>query len=185
MYLWLQRCMQGSFFSTAAQVYKVAKAWEGLPSAQHVCTYARKQPSVTMSEQPSSPLPAASAQVYKVAKAWEGLPSAEQLAQLSDRLRLQRQKRRVREEAAAAGAPVPPPSTAAAGSGDAAAFPLELAAAAAEADDDDDDAAVVEVTAELGAEQVLRLRREAAARAGMLIDLSKDAPEDELEAANR
>jgi hypothetical protein len=126
-------------------------------------------------------------QVYKVAKAWEGLPSAEQLAQLSERLRLQRHKRRVREEAAAAGAPVPPPA-AAAGSGDAAALALELAAAVgdeADDDDDDDDDAVVEVTAELGAEQVLRLRRDAAARAGMLIDLSKDAPEDELEAANR
>lgn len=125
-------------------------------------------------------------QVYKVAKAWEGLPSAEQLAQFSERLRLQRHKRRVREEAAAAGAPVPPPA-AAAGSGDAAALALELAAAVGDEadDDDDDDDAVVEVTAELGAEQVLRLRRDAAARAGMLIDLSKDAPEDELEAANR
>jgi citrate synthase len=119
-----------------------------------------------------------------VAKAWEGLPSAEQLAQLSDRLRLQRHKRRVREEAAAAGAPVPPPAATAT----AVALPAAADAAADQADDDDDDdddEAVVEVTAELGAEQVLRLRREAAARAGMLIDLSKDAPEDELEAANR
>jgi hypothetical protein len=117
-------------------------------------------------------------QVYKVAKAWEGLPTAEQLAQLSERLRLQRHKRRVREEAAAAGAPVPD------------AAPPPAAAAANDAVDgdvggEDDDIEVVEVTAELGAEQVLRLRREAAARAGMLIDLSREAPEDELEAANR
>jgi hypothetical protein len=119
--------------------------------------------------------------VYKVAKAWEGLPTAEQIAQLSERLRLQRHKRRVREAAAAAGAPVPPLVTTEAA----------LAAAAASADDveiagvDDEDDDVVEVTAELGAEQVLRLRKEAAARAGMLINLSREAPEDELEAANR
>jgi hypothetical protein len=124
------------------------------------------------------------AQVYKVAKAWEGLPSAEQIAQLSDRLRLQRHKRRVREEAAAAGAPAPPPA-AEAGSSDTAALAPPAAAAADEGVEGDDDDAVVEVTAELEAEQVLRLRRDAAARAGMLIDLSRDAPEDELEAANR
>ncbi|KAF6265098.1 hypothetical protein COO60DRAFT_1114902 [Scenedesmus sp. NREL 46B-D3] len=116
--------------------------------------------------------------VYKVAKAWEGLPSAQQIAQLAVRLRLQRHKRRVREQAAAAGASVPPPAAAAAGSGVAAALP----AAAGDGADDD---GLVEVTAELGVEQVLRLRHEAAARAGMLIDLSRDAPGDELEAATR
>jgi hypothetical protein len=142
------------------------------PNSRAACTVLRALTTYVL-------LPLQLLQVYKVAKVWEGLPTAEQLAQLSERLRLQRHKRRVREEAAAAGAPVPdaaPPAAAAAAAND---------AVDGDIGGEDDDIEVVEVTAELGAEQVLRLRREAAARAGMLIDLSREAPEDELEAANR
>lgn len=127
-------------------------------------------------------------QVYRTAKKWEGMPNARQLAEYQERLQLQAMKRRARSEAAAAGAAVPPPLALTDGSAAAAAAATAAAAGdglAEEMDGMDVDVGYVEVVADLDLDRVLRVRRETAARAGMLIDLSTEAPEDELEAANR
>jgi sugar phosphate isomerase/epimerase len=140
-------------------------------------------------------------QVYKTAKSWEGLPNSDQLANLQDRMRLIRQKRRVREAAAAAGVPLPGAAAAAADTaGPSSAAPLvatkQAAAAAAAttaeadagpAEDAEEEGDDVHVVGELSGDALLQLKRQAAARAGLLIDLSLDADvtdENELEAAN-
>eukprot|EP00879_Flechtneria_rotunda_P009637 GHRR01010084.1.p1 GENE.GHRR01010084.1~~GHRR01010084.1.p1 ORF type:complete len:1075 (+),score=467.79 GHRR01010084.1:930-4154(+) len=128
--------------------------------------------------------------VYKVAKSWEGLPSSEHVAALAEKLRLHRHKQRIRMKAAEAGA-LPTPTdalavaAAAAGPFTAAAYGVATAdttnvAIAAALSDGEEDA--VEVQADFDLNDMLKLRREAAARAGMMIDLAAEAPESELEA---
>jgi hypothetical protein len=125
-------------------------------------------------------------QVHKAAKSWEALPNITQSVQQVERLRAMRRKSRVLRAAAAAGAPVP----SAAGTAAVVARPAAAAATATAAarattgaisDSDSDDG--LECTGEVSTDEMLRMRRDTAVRAGMMIDLSAAVEEADVEQA--
>lgn len=145
-------------------------------------------------------------QLYKVGKSWEQLPKLEEAARKLQHAKNLRRKQRIKREADALRAAMQEAekaALAAAAGGDeeqqqeAADVAAAAAAAAAVAEvevnriaeegvaeqaaDDGDD--VMTITGEIDLDAALLLRRHAAERSGMMIDLTKDAADAEVEAA--